>query len=115
MAESDERPEPTEPEGEQEAVDDMALDPPLELEADGVAPEGSSGFGELSLNIFAADEVVDDDDVEMPDDLAEVDILRSIIHDHSKRKRLCTRDLHTLAQRKPFFGDVDDQSLAANV
>ena len=74
MAKSDERGNPTEPEGEPEASGAEAPDSPPELEAGGVDLEGSSGFGELSLDIFASDEVDDDDDVDMPDDLADVDI-----------------------------------------
>ena len=74
MAKSDERGKPKEPEGEKQAFDTEAPDPPPELETSGLDREGSSGFGELSLDIFATDEMDDDNDVDMPDDLAEVDI-----------------------------------------
>ena len=87
MAESDERGKPIDPEGEQEARDTEAPDSPPEFETSGLDLEGSSGFGDLSLDIFASDEV-DDDDVDMPDDLAEIDVNALLVESISVGERL---------------------------
>ena len=75
MAKSDERGEPTELGGEREASGAESPDSPPESETGGLDLKGSSGFGELSLDIFDSDDVDDeDDDADMPDDLADVNI-----------------------------------------
>ena len=75
MAKSDERGKPMEPEGERETSGTEAPDSEPESETNGLDLKGSSGFGELSLDIFDSDELDDeDDDTDMPDDLADVNI-----------------------------------------
>lgn len=85
MAESDKRGKPIDPEGEREVLGTEAPDSPPETS--GLDLKGSSGFGELSLDIFASDEL-DDDDVDMPDDLAEVDIEALLMECQSVGERL---------------------------
>ena len=74
MARSDERGKPMEPEGKGQDSGTEALDSEPESETNGLDLKGSSGFGELSLDIFDSDELDDDEDTDMPDDLADVDI-----------------------------------------
>ena len=88
MAESFERAKPEQPEGEQEALDAEAPDPTPDSETSGLDNEGSSGFGDLSLDIFASDEVEDGDNVDMPDDLAEVNIEALLLQCLSVGERL---------------------------
>ena len=88
MAESFERAKPEQPEMGQEAVDAEAPDPSPDSETSGPDIEGSSGFGDLSLDIFASDEMDDDDNVDMPDDLADVNIEALLLECQSVGERL---------------------------
>ena len=75
MARSDERGKPMEPEGKGQDSGTEALDSEPESETNGLDLKGSSGFGELSLDIFDSDGLDDEDDhADMPDDLADVNI-----------------------------------------
>ena len=88
MPESVERANPIEPEGENEALDAEAPDLSPEFDTSGLDHEGSSGFGELSLDIFASDEVDDRDDADLPYGLAEVDVNALLVESQSVRERL---------------------------
>ena len=88
VTESDERVKPVEPGGEPESSGAEAPDPSPDSETSGPDIEGSSGFGDLSLDIFASDEMDDDDNVDMPDDLAEVNIEALLLECQSVGERL---------------------------